>query len=62
MVLLSIIKTCIQFTCPFFVFLVYAFFGLTPLANLHHHLICALSLSVLTPFGWLRSVTRTPYF
>jgi hypothetical protein len=36
--------------------------GLKPLANLHHHLICALSLSVLTPFGWLCSVTRTPNF
>lgn len=62
MVLLSVIKTCIQYTCPLlYVCLVYAFCGLTPLANLHH-LICALSLSVLTPFGWLRSVSRTPYF
>jgi len=63
MVLLSIIKTGMQYTCHLlYVYLVYAFCGLTLLANLHHHLICALSLSLLTPFVWLRSVTRNPPF
>ena len=63
MVLLSIIKTGMQYTCHLlYVYLVYAFCGLTLLANLHHHLICALSLSLLTPFVWLRSVTRNPLF
>jgi hypothetical protein len=38
-------------------------FALTPLANLHHLLICALSLIFsLTPFGWVRSIALTPYF
>lgn len=38
-----------------------AFFALTSLTNSHNFLICALSFSVLTPFGWLHSVTLNPY-
>jgi hypothetical protein len=35
--------------------------ALMPLANLHHFSLHSL-ISGLMPFGWLRSITLTPYF
>jgi hypothetical protein len=42
--------------------LVLRFFALTPLVNLHHFLICALSFSALTPLGWFICIYFSIFF